>query len=187
MTALIGIVGKAGVGKDTAAAFLVGQLGYKRFAFGDAVKAVAAILFNTAPDAFVTQDQKKVFDSRWQLTRRQMAQLVGTEMVRDVLGPDHWIKLLSTQISEQRHYRAVVTDVRFPNELDFILDRGGSIIHIESLSHRAEVPQHQSEQDLDMKRAIEYNSYTHIQNDGTMKELKNAVIEFAERQIYGGN
>lgn len=179
---LIGIVGKAGVGKDTAASFLVGAEGFKRYAFADPLKKIAAILFDTDVQVFDDAEAKRVHDPRWNMTRRQMAQFVGTEMVRDKLGEDHWIALLNQKMDGRKVARNVITDVRFQNEADYIVGWGGYLLHIESLS-RSAIPagsaesNHQSEQGLDFSDAIAHNRYFHYQNDGTMKSFRNAVLE----------
>lgn len=181
---LIGITGKAGVGKDTAASFLVGQAGFKRYAFADPLKKIAAILFNTDPSVFDDQEAKKVYDPRWNLTRRQMAQFVGTEMVRDKLSANHWIRLLDYNLDQRIVARNVVTDVRFQNEADWIVERGGHIIHIESLARQPVLSNsesnHVSEAGLDFSAAIAHNAYSHIQNDGTMKQFRNNVMYIYE-------
>lgn len=178
---LIGIHGKANVGKDTAASFLVASEGFQRMAFADPLKKIAAILFNTDANSFETQLGKASYDTRWEMTRRKMVQLVGTEMVRDCLGQDHWIKLLETMMPQRVNSKVVVTDVRFQNELQWILDKGGFIIHIESLSRNTIIESsHRSEAPLDMSTAIKYNRYFHYQNDGTMKQFRIAMLDVYE-------
>ncbi len=181
---LIGIVGKAGVGKDTAASFLVGNEGFKRYAFADPVRKVAAALFDVDVQAFESQEGKKVIDDYWGISRRKMLQLVGTEFVRQnqLLGENHWIRNLHRRMDPRTVAKNVITDCRFPNELLYVLKGGGYILHIESLSRAAidsssSESKHQSEQDLDFSDAIRHNRYFHYQNDGTMKQFRTAVLE----------
>ena len=180
---LIGIHGKAGVGKDLAAAILIGQHGGRRFAFADPVREIAATLFALDPSDFQTQEQKQMREEYWGMSRRYMLQLVGTEMVREVVGKDHWIKLMDLRRHlnqyASHHY---ITDCRFDNEIQYVLDAGGFILHIESnsrssIKYASSEAAHASEKALDMSAAIKYNRYCHIQNDGTMDVYRNQVLD----------
>lgn len=181
---LIGIHGKAGVGKDLAAAILIGAYGGKRFAFADPLRTIAAAMFDLDPMDFDTQEKKAIVDDRWNMSRRWMLQFVGTELVRQQLSDRHWIKLLHLrrQRLPSRVINHFITDCRFANEIDYVLDQGGFILHIASDSRNAikygsSEAAHASESELDMTRAKEYNRYSYIQNDGTMARYRMDVID----------
>ena len=185
---LIGIHGKAGVGKDTAAAILIGAYGGRRFAFADPVREIAAKLFDLDVQDFDTQEKKALVDDRWNMSRRTMLQFVGTELVRQNLSDRHWIKLLHLRRQHHKNGNHYITDCRFQNELDYVVQQGGFILHIASDSRSAikygsSEAAHASESELDMTRAKEYNRYSYIQNDGTMaayrQQLINAYAEFS--------
>lgn len=183
---LIGIHGRAGVGKDTAGSFLA-SIGFNCYAFADPVREVAATLFGKKISDFQTQAQKAIFEQDWNMTRRQMLQFVGTEMVREKLGGNHWIRLMVDRIAanESLHSKVAITDVRFQNEVDFVLEAGGSILHIESSVRAAINPgskeaSHASEQPLDMTGALQYNRYYPIVNDGSMADFKQKVFHVAQ-------
>ena len=61
------------------------------------------------------------------LTARLFMQLIGTNVGR-IIHPDVWV--LGTFRTWQQHSNWIFTDVRFPNELQAIRDRGGIIIRI---------------------------------------------------------
>jgi len=78
------------------------------------------------------------------MTVRQLLQEVGTNAIRDVIHPDVWINALFADYYETRGMEAVpdhrkhlyacnwlITDVRFPNELEAIKLRGGIVIRVE--------------------------------------------------------
>lgn len=185
---LIGIHGKAGVGKDTAAAILIGAFGGRRFAFADPVREIAAKLFDLDVMDFDTQEKKAKVDDRWNMSRRWMLQFVGTELVRQQLSDRHWIKLLHLRRQHFTNGNHFITDCRFDNEINYVLDQGGFILHIASDSRSAikygsSEAAHASESELDMTRAKEYNRYSYIQNDGTMaayrQQIINAYAEFS--------
>lgn len=178
---LVGIHGRAGVGKDTAAAILIGAYGGKRFAFADPVRTIAAALFDLDVTDFETQEQKALEDTRWSWTRRQMLQYVGTELVRKNLSDRHWIKLLHLKRQHFTNGNHYITDCRFQNEIDYVLGQGGYILHIASDSRSAikygsSEAAHASESELDMSAVKEYNRYSYIQNDGTMARFRMDVL-----------
>lgn len=87
-------------------------------------------------DAIVKQglDRNKVFGKKDDHTRRVL-QIMGTEEGRNKYGENIWVNLAE----EWRAYyenlgyeRAIVFDVRFPNEVDYIKKAGGKVIRIES-------------------------------------------------------
>jgi hypothetical protein len=106
-TFVIGLGHKARQGKDTAAQILCGALPgrVQRFSFADDLYAVCRVLHGmTAKDA-------------------PLLQRVGcAERERD---PHVWIRSVYGKILDARPGYAVITDVRFENEMDFVRQLGG--------------------------------------------------------------
>ena len=67
------------------------------------------------------------------LTPRRMLQLLGTEGGRKIIHPNIWLNALFADLKEDSKW--VITDVRFPNEADAILERGGKVIDLARLQH----------------------------------------------------
>lgn len=105
---IIGIVGKAGAGKDTVADYLVEKYNFRKFAFADKLKEIAKDLFNV---------NKKDEDGRYIL------QQLGSKM-REI-QENIWIDYVFRQIEEEN---AVISDVRYVNEAQRIIDEGGVLI-----------------------------------------------------------
>lgn len=106
---LVGLAGYAGSGKDTAADVLV-ELGWERVAFAGPLKELAARIG---------------WDGVKDEHGRRLLQDLGVGC-RDVLGADVWVDALLARLPA----RAVVTDVRFPNEVDAIHDHGGLVVRV---------------------------------------------------------
>lgn len=106
---LVGIAGYAGSGKDTAADVLV-ELGWERMAFAGALKDLASRIG---------------WDGRKDDPGRRLLQDLGVGC-RDVLGADVWVNALMGSLPE----RAVIVDVRFPNEVAAIHDHGGLVVRV---------------------------------------------------------
>lgn len=144
---LVGLVGYAQAGKDTFA----GYLGFKRLAFADVLKAVAygsnpIVALNTDHSFLYLRD---VVDAvGWERAKseypevRLYLQHLGTEGGRDNLGANVWVDAAFKDYDP--NVPTVFTDVRFPNEIQAIRDRGGIIVRIDRGGH-APVNGHVSE------------------------------------------
>jgi hypothetical protein len=144
---IIGVCGFIGSGKDTIADYLVGFHGYRRDSFAGTLKdAVAAVfgwdrelLEGRTPEARAWREQ---VDSWWanrlnmpNLTPRWVLQYWGTEVCRKAFHDDIWIAALEARLS-RRSDNTVISDVRFPNEIQSIRNAGGKIVWVK----RGELP-----------------------------------------------
>lgn len=136
---LIGVVGFIGSGKGTVADILVNKKGYTKVAFADSVKDATAAIFGwprfllegDTEESRAFREQKDEWWSErlgYDMSPRYALQLMGTEMGRDVVHPDLWI--LSIEKKLELYQNVVIADVRFPNEMKFIQNRGGFIVRV---------------------------------------------------------
>ena len=138
---IIGVCGFIGSGKDTIADYLVGFHGYRRDSFAGTLKdAVAAVfgwdrelLEGRTPEARAWREQ---VDPWWanrlnmpNLTPRWVLQYWGTEVCRKAFHDDIWIAALEARLS-RRSDNTVISDVRFPNEIQSIRNAGGKIVWV---------------------------------------------------------
>ena len=145
---IIGVCGFIGSGKDTIADYLVGFHGYRRDSFAGTLKdAVAAVfgwdrelLEGRTPEARAWREQ---VDAWWakrlnmpNLTPRWVLQYWGTEVCRRAFHDDIWIAALEARLS-RRSDDTVISDVRFPNEIQSIRNAGGRIVWVK----RGELPE----------------------------------------------
>ena len=136
---IIGVIGFIGSGKGTVADILVEKKSFTKLAFADAVKDATAAIFGW-PRALLEGDteESRIFretkDEWWSektgkyITPRNMLQMMGTEAGRDVFHPDLWILSLEKKIA--MYQNVVISDVRFPNEIDFIQKMGGFVVRV---------------------------------------------------------
>jgi len=126
---IIGLVGKKQVGKSTMAremlsAYLSVGSSYKGIeivSFGNAVKEmliVAGICAREELYKFKTGDS------------RALLQKFGTDIVRNQIDPDFWVKKVDEKISTIKNKVIVIDDVRFKNEAAYIKEKGGILIKI---------------------------------------------------------
>ena len=201
MRKIIGLLGFIGSGKNT-----VGDLFAKsdlvHEAFAKPLKDATAAIFGWPRD-FLEGDTphsrqwREERDDWWSkkldrdIVPRNILQHFGTEHFRNHFHPDIWILSLIRRIETQPDTDFVITDTRFPNEIETIRQLGGKIVLVE----RGEKPAW-----YDMALAYNRNpnaglpkpdvhfsewawigseiDYT-IKNDGTMVEL----IESVEKTI----
>lgn len=97
---------------------------------------------------------------------RELLQKLGTEAMRVGLHENVWVNALFTDFKGDIHW--VVTDMRFPNEMEAIKEKGGITIRV--IRPGTATGTHPSEIALDNAK-FDYE----IINDGTMEELINKV------------
>lgn len=126
----VALMGRMGSGKDTAARLLAEMYGHVRVAFADPLRRMAL-----AVDPIIEEDawgnrtrlSELVREYGWDTAKRRepevrrFLQRLGSEGVRDVIGPATWIQLADRRIGEvwADDKPVVLTDVRFPNEVGF--------------------------------------------------------------------
>ena len=154
----IGFIGYPGTGKDAIAQELVSNHGYERIAFGDAVKQMLLDLDPTYKDSYKLLDYYK---RRGYAYTREKLQNLG-QRLRDY-DEKFWIRSMPAVLAD----RAIVTDIRYPNELDWVKEKGGTVVAI----HRpgfGPVNNHQSESNT--TRLLELADIT-LTNHDTVAEL----------------
>jgi len=187
---IIGISGKAGSGKDTAAKMLeilyanpdisyedFANRKYRKFAdiqrvhFADTLKETVQALFGIGEWETNTQEGKKSTVSWIGKTVRELLQGVG-QGLRDAIDPNLWVKALFANTDGWSNY--IIADVRYPNELAAIKERGGILIRIDRKD--AGAGNHDSETALDDYKEWDF----HIGNNGSLEELFEAMRIFAK-------
>ena len=137
---LIGLCGYARSGKDTAAEYLAAEHGYERRAFADKLRALAeAIDPILGEDGVGYSYTEAVWDYSYEVAKDRFPELrrflvaLG-KGVREVLGPDVWVDAclprpgVVSPLSPFEHI--VVSDVRYLNEVQRIIDLGGEVWYV---------------------------------------------------------
>lgn len=116
---IIGINGKAGSGKDTIGDRLVSCHNFKRDNLAAPLKRLVEDVFVIDPAIMKDRARREQPLPNWPpWTPRKLLQYIGTEMFRSAIGEDVWVKSLCMRIQKAEPADWVITDVRFPNELD---------------------------------------------------------------------
>lgn len=176
---LIGLVGLIGSGKDTVAARLVDQHGFKRDSFAKSLKDATANIFGwdrhllegQTDESRTWREQKDEFWSKKfgrDITPRWVLQHFGTEVCRGNMLDSIWVDSL---VARYRGENTVISDTRFVNEIKTIRDQGGKIV----LVKREDIPSREQMQASGAHQS-EWDwigcSFDHvIENTGTLEDL----------------
>lgn len=125
---LIGLLGRKGSGKDTAALALLAR-GYQNVKFAGALKDMIRVLLTyQGVDPYIVErmvegdlkEEPTAFLGGQ--TPRFAMQTLGTEWGRTLIADDLWV---NTAIRRSEVHQTVITDVRFPNEMEAVVAAGG--------------------------------------------------------------
>lgn len=139
---IIGIVGLIGSGKDTAADYFCNFHEFRRGSFAGILKDAVSSVFGWDRELLEgrtkeSREWREQVDPWWaqrlnmpQLTPRWVLQYWGTEVCRRGFHDDIWIAGLENKLRHTQD-NVVISDCRFPNEIQAIRNQGGTIIHIQ--------------------------------------------------------
>jgi len=139
---IIGICGFIGSGKDTVADYLVNFHEFRRESFANTLKDACAAVFGWDRTLLEgrtkeAREWREQVDPWWAerldmptLTPRWVLQYWGTEVCRKGFHDDIWIASLENKIRNSKDH-VVISDCRFPNEIQSIRNAGGKIIWVQ--------------------------------------------------------
>jgi hypothetical protein len=139
---IIGICGFIGSGKDTVADYLVNFHEFRRESFANTLKDAVAAVFGWDRTMLEgrtkeAREWREQVDPWWAerlamptLTPRWVLQYWGTEVCRRSFHDDIWIASLENKLRSSKD-NVVISDCRFPNEIQSIRDAGGKIIWVQ--------------------------------------------------------
>jgi len=185
---VVGIMGYKGSGKDEVGKILRHFHGFETYAFASPMKEACKTIFLWG-DAEVYGSRKEIVDPRWGISPRQALQLLGTEFgqlmlceaspqFKETTGRKLWVNRFKELLEQQPFkQRWVITDVRFPHEVDVIRELGGTILKVDRPDIAMTDP-HESEKWCKIIK----EDYT-IVNDSTLEELQDKVYIFASEYL----
>ena len=171
---ILAFTGRKCSGKDTAYFALKStKFNVKRFAFADKVKAVARTLFNNID--VDNKDGGYVTIGEQQILNRDLLKFIGLKFRE--LHADIWVDLIVNEIleAERDGFVPVITDARFPNEIEIMKRLGAKIIRVIRPSLK------NNDDHISEKLCDTYDVDFEISNDGLISEYMNKVIDLAIR------
>jgi hypothetical protein len=174
---LVAFSGLKGSGKDTAAQYLVDNYEFTRIAFADGVREMALVIdpkipFKTMWGTDIVNLSQLVTQFGWEKIKRdipevrRLLQVIGTEAVRNLIGEDSWIKFLLNKFPDvaDEDSKYVISDCRFPNEVDFVQSCSGTLVWIDR-------PDLVSDGHASESTEIRASANYIVHNDSTIEEL----------------
>ena len=189
----VGISGKGRSGKDTLAEMLATELNkgayppYVMMAFANELKLKCQEAFDLTWEQLWGDDKEKP-DERYPKpdgsgfwTAREIMQEFGA--FYRTIDKEFWIKHLYKVAAEKEYTNVIITDVRYLNEADFIINGGGYVVRVERENkdtvHNEE---HPSEVELDNYNKFDFT----VINNWGLVELNQAakdVVQFLNEGI----
>lgn len=167
---IIGISGKAGCGKSTAAKYLVEKYGFVEVSFAAILKNMLSVAGLPEPS---NRDDKEKNVEGFDFTWREAAQTLGTEWGRS-LDENIWVKLTMASLEDGKKY--VFSDVRFDNEALAIIRKNGVTVKINGRSvDLGQNSFHASEKGIDE----DWITY-HVGNSGDIEILYKQMDKIVE-------
>jgi hypothetical protein len=203
---ILGVTGFIGSGKDTIADYLCTFHGFKRVSFAGSLKDAVASIFHWDREMLEgttksSREWRDTIDQWWanrlgipHLTPRWVLQNWGTEVCRNGFHQDIWVASVEHKLMSTRD-NIVITDCRFPNEVNAIKNSNGVTCRVErgprpiwyddAIAHN-KGPKHigwalgKAALERHNVHASEYSSvgleYDYIiENNGTIDELHNKI------------
>ena len=150
------------------------------FAFAGPLKQACGILFGFSYDQLHHPIVKEQQDQRWGKSPREILQWLGTDILRTHINRDFFIMHMEHRIKQSKADYVVVSDVRFPNEAQFIKSMGGKVVKILRPGASTTVHSgHVTEQGIP-----DYQVDAFIMNDGTLEEFQNNVKMVIGKVLY---
>lgn len=122
------------------------------------------------------------------LTPRLLLQTIGTDLFRNRLHPDIWVNSLFSNYSDKKQIDRtnvkrktiydcnwIITDLRFPNELEVIKEKNGITIRVIRRTTQG-ISNHKSEIALDNAK-FDYEIYNDNTIENLIKQVKNILIK----------
>ena len=200
---IIGFTGKKGVGKNFVAdlvAEVLRKSGHtvEQGALADPIKEFGVFALGLDRNILYGNDEAKnaPTEYRWEnmptwlwervgkpsgfVTHRQAAQIIGTELGRDIWDKDIWVKAMERRTRSSKADYWLVTDVRFPNEVDAVRSWGGEVWKIDGPRAVASGDRHASENSLGSN--IQYDAVIINGMEDTRETLKAKIEQALELQ-----
>jgi hypothetical protein len=139
---IIGVCGFIGSGKDTVADYLQNFYEFRRESFASTLKDAVSSVFGWDRTMLEgrtkeAREWREQVDTWWAerldmptLTPRWVLQYWGTEVCRRGFHDDIWIASLENKLRNSKDH-VVISDCRFPNEIEAIRKAGGIIVWVQ--------------------------------------------------------
>jgi len=181
MKKIIAYIGVIGAGKSFSAKNYKKKLesqGKKVeiMSFADAIREMLWKLLKWEPKSNKEYDQFKKSDIKFDnvsLTGRELLQRFGTDIMRDMVDKDIWLKQFIKKVNNSEADYILCTDCRFENEVKLLMSHNTEFIFCNYESWRYEITDHESEKFA--KKCIDKFRDQEIMNYESIKTILNTI------------
>lgn len=180
---LVGLHGISRSGKDSIAAILVQKHGFRQIALATAIRKMLLDLNPWLRDdwggfnqlRWMYEDYRGDWDKIKAASQEAVDLMIRLgQSARDTIGKDVWIAAAFPQgYNAERDGNIVISDIRQPNEVEFLYSWGGELWYVERPG-----PDTQKRGMDGLLDGLEVDA--HIVNDGTLQDLEKVVRTIIE-------
>jgi hypothetical protein len=181
---IIGLTGKAGSGKSTAATYLYAYHAFQSVPFAGPLKGMLQALGVEDECLYGSRKEEPLSLLNGRSARHAM-QTLGTEWGRDQMGDTFWVNLWAERVKEKRResfvQNIVADDVRFLNEVKQIWDMGGRVIKIvRPTAEEIKTGAHRSEHAV---MGCDYEVYNDGDKRGLYQQIASALVDIRAKSL----
>ena len=169
---IVGLIGRRGSGKSTAASILTRTWGARVISFAGPLRELGAACGYSHNEMTDTR-AKEMPGGKWGISWRTFAQTVGVA-ARNVFGSTFWVDRWCGAVDTANGF-IVVDDTRFVEEVEAIRSRGGLLIHIVGRPQAGAADTHISETSVDEISSHADVTITNDYGPGFERELLECV------------
>lgn len=126
---IIGLSGYKGVGKTSAADYLVRYRGFKKLSFSTRLKELSRILIPEFTETMLFGNEKEVSQSFiTDHTPREFMERLG-EFMR-FWRNTYWLDIIKNGVENNHNFNIVIDDVRYPNEAEYLRKLDGILVRV---------------------------------------------------------
>jgi ABC-type dipeptide/oligopeptide/nickel transport system ATPase component len=181
---IIGLVGRAGSGKDTIGELIKKHVETKSKSvmmkgFADAIKETLSNIFIIPLGCFYDRELKeKPMHELYGRSPRDMCKWFGTDVMRKDIDMDIWLNRMFRVIETTDFDFYIIPDVRFLNEAKSIKDFGGTLIYIDADERLGPIPVNAHVSETEQYVIKDTMKPTVITNNGTLEEFQEKTKSF---------
>lgn len=178
MVRLLGFAGKMGSGKSTAIKLIKEELterSVELIKLAEPLYDIQEYIYRRISSVYKRPDDF--------IKDRKLLQFLGTNWGRDTISTSLWVDIWKAEVTHilqnAPDILVVCDDIRFDEEASMLKALGGTLVQIQTEEKRIEdtgFSGHKSESGVDFKH-VDFI----IENNGTLDDLKNALLEINSR------
>lgn len=111
---------------------------------------------------------------------RLLLQNVGTDLFRNQISEDYWVNIMIDKVRKSPAEYYIITDCRFPNEIEAFVDAGFSVHTIRIIDAGfSRIPNRDANDLHSSENSLNFECKYNVENNGTIDDLRKRANEIA--------